>query len=83
MLDFIIMFHTVATIFTHNTLASVVLFIASLYSMVKLSKMEKDHALSNSELSASSVYMFTLVIGSVSIMTLGFSVYAICASLVA
>ncbi|HEB6022555.1 TPA: hypothetical protein R0188_004308 [Salmonella enterica subsp. enterica serovar Infantis] len=80
MLELMIITHTIFSIFTHNIVAAVALFVASIISIVMIRKMELKHETTFGAM-GSVVHVYLLLVSSVSLLTLGFSFYAICASL--
>ncbi|HDL6713778.1 TPA: hypothetical protein ACV1O4_004225 [Yersinia enterocolitica] len=79
MLDLFIMINNV---FTHNTVAAIVLFIASVFSMVMIKKME-ERTSTTFGVAGSVAHVSLLMVSTVSMSTFCFSVYAIGSSLIA
>lgn len=80
MFELMMITHTIFSVFTHNIVAAVALFVASIISMIMIRKMELKHATTFGAMS-SVVHVSLLLVSSVTLLTLGFSFYAICASL--
>ncbi|EBM9611552.1 hypothetical protein ACL69T_004450 [Salmonella enterica] len=70
------------TVFTNNTVAAVFLFIVSIISMVMIKKMEKRTS-TTFGVAGSVAHVSLLMVSTVSMSTLCFSVYAIGSSLIA
>ncbi|MDW1257561.1 hypothetical protein [Klebsiella pneumoniae] len=80
MLELMMITHTIFSVFTHNIVAAVALFVASIMSINMIRKMELKHATTFGAM-GSVVHVYLLVVSSVTVFTTGFSLYAICASL--